>query len=126
MTQETFATRPGESTVLADARTVHVNGYSDDTFGAYWEQTGIDDDDCAAGSRRWLRVVFPDGSGFMFCGQHAGAGPERAGWTIGVAPLSEDLPTTVALTCAQVQHTMRFTFEAPAGTRLSLSRAVEC
>lgn len=93
---------------------VAVHGCSDDTFGVYWGNTGDDDDDCASGSERWVRLHFPDGSGLIFRGQHC-----SAGWVIGCATVDEDKPVP-SMVCEQRKHTMAFVFTAPAGTKFVL------
>lgn len=62
-------------------------GYSDDTFGAYWEGGDVDNDDGAQGSLRILRVDAGDHR-LLVTGQyspHSVAGT----WMIGLAMVDE-------------------------------------
>jgi len=66
---------------------VKFEGYSDDTFGAYWKGGDVDHDDYASGSIRVMRVRA--GGEEMFVTGIYAPGNLAATWAIGIAPIED-------------------------------------
>ena len=69
---------------------VTFEGYSDDTFGAYWRTGDVDHDDSAAGTTR-VMLVKAEGGELLVTGVYA-PGSVAATWAVGIAPADEDAP----------------------------------
>lgn len=111
-----------KATVRADA-ILTLRGCSDDTVDVSWTaepNAGLEDDDCAAGMQRWLRVELPTGGGVLIGARYAVAG----GWFVGVAPLDED-STSPAISLQQHGYSMVLTMPVPNGTRLTIWQGAE-
>lgn len=108
-------------TIVPADTTLTARGCSDDTFDVHLEHgPGLDDDDCAASTWRWLMIEFPTGGGLQIGAKYAIAG----GWFMGAAPLDEDKPTP-PIALRQEGYSMTLTLAIPAGTRLSLWRGAD-
>ena len=111
MTDVTRLVAPADTTLTA-------RGDSDDTCdGQLAAGPGLDHDDCAAGTWRWLMIELPTGGGLQIGAKYAIAG----GWFVGAAPLDEDVQTP-DISMRQDGYSMTITLRVPAGTRLSLWR----
>lgn len=97
---------------------VQVRGYSDDTFGVYGA-VDFDHDDCASGSTREFKFIYPDGSGVLVRGRHCSHG---AGWLLSVAPIDEDTSFGRAIRMVQDGYTMVANFHVEVGTRIEMRR----
>lgn len=107
--------------IVSTDTTLTARGDSDDTFSVHLaDGPGLDDDDSAASTWRWLMIELPTGGGLQIGAKFAIAG----GWFMGAAPLDEERPTP-PMSMLQDGYSMTLTLRVPAGTRLSLWRGAD-
>ena len=98
---------------------VKFEGYSDDTFGAYWKGGDVDHDDCANGTMRIMMVKAGD-QRMLVTGIYA---PHNVSgtWAIGIAPAEEDetIPDW-PMTWSFQRYTTVLEVELPEGFEITL------
>jgi hypothetical protein len=71
-------------------KTLKFEGYSDDTFGCYWDGGDVDHDDCANSTMRIIMVKAGD-ERMLVTGTYAPHGIAGT-WVVGIAGADEDEP----------------------------------
>jgi len=73
---------------MSETTTIKFEGYSDDTFGAYWKGGDVDHDDCARMTMRVIEVR----AGEQRLHVSGIYGQSNVCWHVGIAPGDEDEP----------------------------------
>lgn len=101
---------------------VTFEGYSDDTFGAYWDSGDVDHDDAAAGTIRTLKV---EAGGYRMA--VTGVFNQACHWSIGIGVLEEDDPMPPwPMTWEFKSYTPALTMELPDDFEITLIKPKRC
>ena len=95
---------------------VIFEGYSDDTFGAYWKGGDVDHDDCANLTVRTMIVK---------AGEHrmavTGVYGQECMWSVGIAPIEDDEPLPPwPMEWTFEKYSAKLTIDLPDGFEITL------